>query len=168
MTGNDTNDSNPPLYSNSGQINMNENTGKIQESKKFKRGQSGNPLSRPIGSKNKATLIADHLFLEDLQGICESVIAQARSGNMQAAKIIFDRLVPPKKDRPISIKLPKIQTAEDILKAISAITQAIANGEISPSEGEAIARILDIHAKSIELHDFEKTLNELKEKADTK
>lgn len=101
---------------------MSENTGKIQESKRFKRGQSGNPSGRPIGSKNKATLIADQLFLEDLQGICESVIAQARSGNMQAAKIIFDRLVPPRKDRPISIKLPKIQTAEDILKAVAAIT----------------------------------------------
>lgn len=147
---------------------MSENTGKIQESNRFKRGHSGNPSGRPVGSKNKATLIADQLFLEDLQGICESVIAQARSGNMQAAKIIFDRLVPPKKDRPISIKLPKIQTAEDILKAVAAITQSIANGEISPSEGEAIARILDIHAKAIELHDFEKTLNELKEQADIK
>ena len=73
------------------------------------------------------------------------------------------RLIPPRKDRPISITLPEIQTAEDILKAVAAITQAIANGEISPSEGEAIARILDIHAKAIELHDFEKTLNELKD-----
>lgn len=108
-------------------------------------------------------MIADQLFLEDLQGICKSIIAQAQSGNMQAAKIIFDRLIPPRKDRPISITLPEIQTAEDILKAVAAITQAIANGEISPSEGEAIARILDIHAKAIELHDFEKTLNELKD-----
>ena len=49
-----------------------------------------------------------------------------------------------------------------------AIIQAIANGEIAPSEGEALARILDIHGKAIELHDFEKTLNELKEQADTK
>ncbi len=44
----------------------------------------------------------------------------------------------------------------------------IENGEIAPSEGEAVARILDIHSKAIELHDFEKTLNELKEQADTK
>lgn len=147
---------------------MTENTGKIQENQRFQKGQSGNPAGRPLGSKNKANLIADQLFLEDLQSICESVIAQARSGNIQAAKIIFDRLLPPRKDRLISIKLPKIKTAEDILKAVGAITQAIANGEIAPSEGEALARILDIHGKAIELHDFEKTINELKDRADTK
>jgi hypothetical protein len=143
---------------------MAENTGKIQENKQFKKGQSGNPNGRPLGSRNKASIIADQLFLEDLQSICKAIIEKAKSGNIQVAKIILDRLLPPKKDLPITIEIPKIKTSYDILKAMESITQAIANGEISPLEGEALARILDIHAKSIELYDFESTLNRIFQK----
>ena len=144
---------------------MPENTGKIQEKTKFQKGQSGNPNGRPQGARNKASLMAEQLFIDDIQGICESVVSQAKSGNMQAAKIILDRLFPASKDRPISIELPTITTSYDILKAIGAIAQAVAHGEISPLEGEALAKIIDIHAKAVELYEFEKRLSQLEEQA---
>jgi hypothetical protein len=147
---------------------MPENTGQKQKKSLFRKGQSGNPNGRPSGSKNKTSLMAEMLFAENLQCVCNAVIMKAKLGDMQAAKIIFDKLLPPRKERLISIRLPKVKTPKDILKAVAAITQAIANAEIAPSEGEALARILDIHARAIELHDFEKTLNELNEQKDLK
>lgn len=144
---------------------MPENTGEKQEKTRFQKGKSGNPNGRPQGARNKATLLVEQLFTGDLQEICKSIISKAKSGNMQAAKIILDRLSPPRQDCPINIKLPKIKTSKDILKAIGSITQAIACGEISPLEGETLAKILDTHAKAIELYEFEKRLSQLEEQA---
>lgn len=44
------------------------------------------------------------LFEVDVEEVCRHVVNQAKEGNMQAAKIILDRLLPPKKDRPIHFK----------------------------------------------------------------
>lgn len=140
---------------------MPDNTEKKQKKIRFQKGESGNPLGRPQGSRNKASLMAEQLFAEDIKGVCKSVIEKAKSGDMQAAKIILDRLLPPRKDNPVNIELPEIKTAQDILKAVGGITQAIARGEISPSEGEALARILDINAKAIEICEFESVLTQL-------
>lgn len=140
---------------------MPENTEKKQENTRFRKGQSGNPNDRPVGARNKTSLMIEQLLTEDIKGVCESVVVQAKSGNMQAAKIILDRALPTQKDRLIHINLPQIKTPKDILKAIESITQAIANGEITPLEGEALARILDVHAKMIELHEFEERLLQL-------
>lgn len=140
---------------------MPDNTEKKQKKIRFQKGKSGNPLGRPQGSRNKASLMAEQLFAEDIQDICKSVIAKAKSGDIQAAKIILDRLLPPRKDNPVNIELPEIKTAQDILKAVGSITQAIARGEISPSEGEALARILDINAKAIEICEFESVLTQI-------
>jgi hypothetical protein len=145
---------------------MPDNTEKKQGNNKFKKGLSGNPGGRPKGVRNKASLVAEQLFANDIKIICNSVIEQAKLGNMQAAKIILDRLLPSKKDAPISLELPKIENHNDILKAIGCITQAVANGSITPLEGEALARIVDIHAKALELYQYEIRLAFLEKQAE--
>lgn len=117
------------------------------------------------GARNKASLMAEQLFIDDIQGICESVVSQAKSGNIQAAKIILDRLFPASKDRPISIELPSITTSHDILKAVGAIVQAVAHGEISPLEGEALAKIIQAFAQVLQSHEFDQRLSTLEQKA---
>lgn len=147
---------------------MPDNTEKKQKKIRFQKGQSGNPAGRPQGSRNKASLMAEQLFAEDIQDVCKSVIAKAKSGDMQAAKIILDRLVPPRKDNLVNIELPDIKTPNDILSAIRSITSAITKGEITPLEGEALTRILDINAKAIEICEFESMLTELENREDAK
>ena len=84
---------------------------------------------------------------------------------MQAAKIVLDRILPPKKDRPIRIDLPEMNSSTDLAKSMSCVINAVGSGQISPSEGETIARILDIHAKTLELKEFEQRLSALERKA---
>jgi Family of unknown function (DUF5681) len=143
---------------------MPDNTGEKQEKTRFKKGQSGNPKGRPQGVRNKASQMAEMLFANDIQDICKAMIAQARSGNVQAAKIILDRLVPSRKDTHIKIKLPEVKNSNDILRAIECVTQTVACGGISTSEGEALARILDIHARAFELYEFESRLAKLEKR----
>ena len=132
-----------------------ENTGQIQEKGRFRKGKSGNPNGKPRGARNRTTLIAEMLFADEVEDICKTVIGEAKAGNMQAAKIILDRLVPPKRDRLINIDLPKLDSSSDLLKAIECITRTVGSGQISPSEGEALARIVDIYTKALELTEFE-------------
>lgn len=140
---------------------MPENTGKIQESSKFKRGQSGNPRGKPKGARNKSTLAAERLLEGSLDRICKRIEEEALSGNMQAAKMILDRFLPARKDRVIKIDLPEVRTYEDILNAVGVIVNAVGNGEISPSEGESLSRTLEMYSKALETHQIELRLREL-------
>lgn len=73
------------------------------------------------------------------------------------------RLLPARKDAPVNIELPEIKTSNDVLKAIGCVTRAIATGGITPSEGEALARVLNINANAIELYEFECMLYQLEQ-----
>ena len=138
---------------------MTENTGKIQESSKFKRGQSGNPKGKPKGARNKSTLAAEKLLEGSLDRICQRIEEEALNGNMQAAKMILDRFLPSRKDRVIRIDLPQIKTNEDVLSVIGCIVSAVGNGEISPSEGESLSRTIDMYSEALEAHGLELRLS---------
>jgi Family of unknown function (DUF5681) len=134
---------------------MPENTRKIQERSQFKRGQSGNPKGKPKGARNKSTLAAEKLLEGSLDKICQRIEEEALNGNMQAAKMILDRVLPCRKDRVIQIDLPQIKTHEDVLSVIGCIVDAVGNGEISPSEGESLSRTIDLYSKTLEVHHLE-------------
>jgi hypothetical protein len=140
---------------------MPENTGKIQENSKFKRGQSGNPKGKPRGARNKSTLAAEKLLEGSLDRICQRIEEEALNGNMQAAKMILDRFLPVRKDRSIKIDFPQINSLEDVLNAIGSIVNAVGSGEISPSEGESLSRTLDMYSKAFETHQLEFRLREI-------
>lgn len=89
---------------------------------------------------------------------------KAKKGNIQALRIILDRILPVRKELPITLDLPEIKCAHDVLMAIAMITRAIAEGHISVSEGEALSKIIDINLKTLELHDFQIRLEKLESK----
>ncbi len=140
------------------------NAEKMQVNGKFQKGQSGNPKGKEKGTKNRATIIAEKLFEGELHNICRKLIEEALNGNMQAIKLVLDRVLPPKRDRAIDIKLPKLETPEDAVKAISTIVDALGRGNITPTEGEAISRVVDAFVKSIETYDIQKRISLLEEK----
>ena len=49
----------------------------------------------------------------DAEEVVRAVVAAAKNGDMIAARIILERLLPPKKDRPVSFALPGIASAGD-------------------------------------------------------
>ncbi|MCB1114173.1 MAG: hypothetical protein KDK62_05390 [Chlamydiia bacterium] len=142
---------------------MPDNTGLKQDSGKFRKGVSGNPNGRPKGSKNKSTLAAEQFLEASLVGICQRIEDEALDGNMQAAKMILERFVPPRKDRPIQLDIPVIKTYQDILTASQLILSAVFKGEISPSEGESLSRAIESYSKALEACDIELRLQSLED-----
>jgi len=133
-------------------------TGKIQDASRFKKGASGNPRGRRAGSRNKATVLLEKMMADDGEGVVNAVLEAAKGGDMQAARIILDRICPPRKERPISCKLPKMEDTSDLIAGISAIMAAVANGELTPGEGQALASLIEAQRRTLETEDIEQRL----------
>jgi hypothetical protein len=133
---------------------------------KFKSGQSGNPSGRPKGTLNKATLVSLALLDGEAEALTRKVVELAKDGNLAALRLCLERLLPPRKDRPIIFTLPQLEGAEDLPQALKAILEAVARGEITPGEGQSLTMMLEAYRKGLETADLEARLTELeKERA---
>ncbi len=137
-----------------------ENTGKIQ-SGKFKRGESGNPAGRPAGARNKTTLAMQALLDGEAEALTRKAIELALGGDMAALRLCLERLLPSRRDMPVTINLPPIVTAADTVRAMSAILEAVGLGELTPVEGEALAGLVEGQRRTIETAMLEKRLQAL-------
>lgn len=144
---------------------MPENAGKMQTSHRFQKGQSGNPKGKIKGTKNKATRFIESLMQSELTNIGQKLIELAMAGNLQAIKLLLDRVMPPKTSRSIEIEIPKIETATDALQAISTVIHAVGQGELTPSEGEAMTKIIQSFTQALQSYEFDQRLSRLEQKA---
>ncbi|MBM3535856.1 MAG: hypothetical protein FJX60_22830 [Alphaproteobacteria bacterium] len=95
---------------------------------------------------------------EDVEGVVKGVLAAARSGDMAAARIVLDRLVPVRKGRPVVLDLPTVENAEGVLRALGLVISETAAGNITPEEATILAGLLDAKRKAIETTDIERRL----------
>ena len=100
----------------------------------------------------------DQLAEGEGAAVLQAVLASAKGGDMAAARIILDRVWPAKKSRAVSLPLPMIVTAADVLRAMGAVADAVAAGQITPDEGAAVAGILETKRRTIEAVDLEQRL----------
>lgn len=135
---------------------------------KFQKGRSGNPSGRPKGVRNKAVLLVERLFENEIEEVCRQAIELAKKGNIQTIKIVLDRILPPKKETPITMDLPVMKVSSDILEAINQVTLALCCGKISPSDGETLTKIIERQAKAIEMNEFEQRRKTLEDRQSDK
>lgn len=140
------------------------NAEKMQGNQKFQKGYSGNPKGKIKGTRNKATLIAERLLQGELETICRRLLQEAVEGNMQAIKMILDRLLPLKRSIPIVVELPKLENSSDALNAIAFVTMAVSRGDLSIDDGEALSRMIEVYIRAIEAHDYETRISKIEQK----
>jgi hypothetical protein len=87
-----------------------------------------------------------------------TVVAAAKNGDMTAARIIVERLLPPKKDRPVSFALPCIASAGDAAKAMGALLAAVAAGNLTPSEAGELSKIVDAYVEALQVQSLSSAL----------
>jgi hypothetical protein len=135
-----------------------ENTVGKQRGRAFRPGQSGNPAGKPKGTRHKATLAIEALLEGEAEALTRRAVEMALNGDMQALRICMDRLAPMRRDRPVTFDLPMMETIEDLSKATKAILIAVAAGELTPSEAAELGKLVDAHAKAIEVTDLHRRL----------
>src|SRR5215471_4664574 len=87
---------------------------------------------RRVGSMNRATAAAMSLLAGEVQALTRKCIAMALGGDGMAMKLCLERLVPPPKAvRYVRMVLPVIASPADLVEASSALTSAVAGGEIA-------------------------------------
>jgi Family of unknown function (DUF5681) len=127
------------------------NTTKEQRGKPFAPGASGNPDGRPKGSRNKSTLALEALLDGQAEALTQKAVDLALAGDITALRLCLDRILPARRDRPVSFEIAPINTAGDAKAASAALLSAVADGNLTPSEASEIGKLVDGYVKSIEI-----------------
>lgn len=131
----------------------------------WKPGTSGNPAGRAPGTRNRATVLAEAVLEQDIEEIAKVVTTAARGGDLQAARLVLERLVPARRERPLSIALPSIESTSDIARAQSVILEATGAGDLTPGEATALSAIVEQRRKALEAEQLERRIAALESKA---
>jgi len=151
-----------PKHGQSKQTSNNQSSGLFQAGNRFGKG-------RPVGSKNNVTLAAENLIQGEAEALSRKLIEMALDGNVACLKTAIERLVPVMKSRTINLPdLPKVENISDASKLTSFILNAVADGKVTPIEGEIISRSCERHLKALEVRDLEQRLAELEKRLNDK
>ena len=142
-------------------------TAKEQRGKPFRAGASGNPDGRPKGSRNAATLALESLLDGQAQALTQKAIDLALTGDMAALRLCLERILPPRKDRPVNFAFPKITNAKEAAATMSAVLAAVASGDLTPTEAAEVGKLVDIFVKAVEATDLTERLERLEKMSGT-
>ena len=122
-------------------------------------GQSGNPAGKPPGSGELQKLRA--AIGEHVPEIINQLVAAARGGDIQAARLILERVLPPVKaiEQPQAINLPN-GTLTDQGRAVMV---AVAAGELAPGQGAQLLTAIGTLGKIVELDELTARITALEE-----
>ena len=116
----------------------------------WRKGESGNPKGRPPGA-GPAQQLRDALG-ERLPEVLDTVVAQALAGDIQACRLVLERLVPALRpvEQPLALNLPDASLTEQG----RAILAAVASAELAPSQGAALLGALGTLARVAEIDEL--------------
>lgn len=122
-------------------------------------GQSGNPAGRPVGSKNRKTLLTQQL---EEQGslVAQRVIEAALSGDIQAASLVLQRICPPLRPQSALVNFT-LDSQAPLAEQAQEILSAIANGNIDPETGRNLINCLGTVAGLMQTDELARRLDAL-------
>jgi hypothetical protein len=100
-----------------------------KNSGRFRKGASGNLSGRPRGARNKTTVLVEGLMGQYAQPVTARVIERASKGDMVAARLVLERIAPPRRGHPVRLKLPDLVDAASVMAAQAALVSAVATGK---------------------------------------
>jgi hypothetical protein len=112
-------------------------------------GQSGNPAGRPIGSRNRKTLLVEALLEGDGEDLAHRLVQKAMTGDPAALKLCFDRLLAPQRERPVPFPLPPLTSSHDTVASVAEIQAGVGAGTITPREAMELLRLVDKMAQTL-------------------
>ncbi len=126
--------------------------------KGWQRGQSGNPAGKPAGSGALQKLRAS--IAADVPEILAGLIAAAKAGDVQAARLILERVLPPVKaiEQAVELSLPDGGT---LTAQGRAVLSAVASGDLAPGQGAQLLAAIGSLAKLAEIDELTQRIEKL-------
>ena len=122
----------------------------------FKKGASGNPAGRPRGSVNKNL----QMLRDAAEAILPDLIKRAKSGDMEAQKLILDRGIP----RLRAVSMPEAMPLPDgtLTDQAKALVALIVEGNLSTTVAAEVAGIITASARVEEVDQLRDELKALR------
>jgi hypothetical protein len=135
---------------------------------RWRKGVSGNPAGPGTGSRNRATKAVEALLDGEGEALTRKAVELALEGDTTALRLCLERIAPPRKERPVEVELPRLETPDDAVEAQGRIANAVAAGDVTPGEGEALAKMVEAFARALEVRDLEARLQKVEERLETR
>jgi len=129
----------------------------------WKPGQSGNPLGR----KPKGLATVEKLrtaLVKDLPAILETVVNSAKGGDIGAAKVILERVLPPLRAIEVPAFVGGLQGT--LAQQGVIILQAMATGAVAPGQAAQLLAALVSQAKIVEVDELERRIAAVEQRLD--
>lgn len=110
---------------------------------------TGNPdgPGRPRARDQMAAL--EQRVAEASDESIEAALTAAKAGNVKAIEMLLNRIWPARAAGRSRSRRPKIRGTSDLVPATAAIVNAVLNGDVTPREGAAAARMIQAHGSVI-------------------
>ncbi len=127
------------------------NPTRVSPPNKWKPGQSGNPNGRPPGTS--AITKMREAIAADVPEILAGLAKAAKGGDVQAARLILERVLPPVKasEQPVQLPFPSDGT---LTSKATAVMSAAVDGVLSPSQASQLISALGTLAKISEVDEL--------------
>ena len=119
--------------------------------------QSGHPVpvpNTPRAARSTARLPSTSLAAKSIEAVFQAVVTAAtQDGDMAAAKLIIDRVIPSRRGAPVSFHIRPLKTPEDCALAYADLLDDVGSGRLT-REAQTISAIVAKRAElfpSIEL-----------------
>ncbi len=123
-------------------------------------GQTGNPKGRPPG-QSEITKLRKSL-MTDAPDILAGLVTAAKAGDVQAARLILERVLPPVKPMEQAIELDL--TGDTLTAQGRAVLSAVSAGALAPSQGSQLIAAIGALVRVAEIDEIERRLSHLESK----
>ena len=129
--------------------------------------ENGNP-GRPLGARNKITVIAEQMLAGETDRLVRKLLELAQAGDTKCLQLCLDRVLPKRSGRTVRLQLPPVANVHDLVGAMTAVTAAVADGELTVEEAERLARLYSDFGVVLETRDLLARVEALESRADRK
>lgn len=121
---------------------------------------AGNP-GKPKGARHKATQAALALLDGEAEALTRQAVNMALEGDTTALRLCLERIAPPRRDAPVTFDLPRMETAVDAANAAGSVLDAVAQGELTPTEGAHVMALVETFRRTLETTALEARLTKI-------
>ena len=114
----------------------------------------GNP-GKPKGARHRATQSVLEMLDGEAKILTRKAVDMAIAGDTTALRLCLERIAPPRRDAPVTFLLPPMQSARDAAGAAAAVLGAVADGDLTPTEGAHVMALVETYRRTLETTELE-------------